>query len=81
MIDPETVIDLTYTPQLQVPTNLCPSLFLYKPVRFFSTLETIFEMLVCHLPDGGLAEINSFLVSPPPLSLCFCILPVLPGGT
>ena len=51
-------------------------IFLYKPRSIFSILETVFEteIVVCYLPGVDLTEINSFLVSTPPVSLCLWIL-------
>lgn len=46
-----------------------PHIFLYKPGSVFSPLETIFGISVCWLPSVGLTETNSFLVSPPVVSL------------
>lgn len=58
-------------------THLCSTFFL-API--FGILETVFEMLVHRLPDAGLSEINSFLVSPPvdflPLDFVSCEPPV-----
>lgn len=44
-------------------------LILYKSRSIFSTLETVYEMLVLCLPSAGLSEINSSLASPPLTSL------------
>lgn len=62
---PKTVIDLTFPGHLSGATDLCLTLSLYKPRCIFSTLEAIFQMLVCCLPAIGLAKINPF-----PVSLC-----------
>ena len=64
--DGPQMIHLTFTAQLRVPTDLCPTLSLDKPWSVFSSLETI---LVCCLPDVGLTEINSCPVSTLPLPL------------
>lgn len=69
MIDPKTMINLTFTNQMQVPTKLYPTFFLYKPGGISSILETAFELLVCFFPRVGLIKIHSFLVSPPLVSL------------
>jgi len=69
MTEPKTMIDLTFTAHLHVPADLCPTFSLYKPGSIFSTLETAFGSLVPSFPSVGLTEINSFLVSPPLLSL------------
>ena len=61
--------DLTFTARLHIPTDLCPTFSSYKPGSVFGTLETVFETLVHSLPGAGLAEINSFLVSPLLVSL------------
>ena len=63
----KTMIHLTST-YLPIRTHLCPAFSLYKPRGIFSTLETVFEMLI-NFPSVGLPEINSFLVSPPLVSL------------
>lgn len=68
--NPKT-INLTFTTQLHVPTNICPACSLYKFSDIFGTLVTAFGTLVCCLLSVGLTEVNSFLVSPPLLSLDF----------
>ena len=67
-IDPRTRLDLTCIACLHVPTNLCPTFSLYKPSTIFSTLESVFGILVRCLPSV-LTEINSFLASLPLVSL------------
>ena len=62
-------MDLTCPAHLPVPTDLCPTFSLHKAARIFVTLETVFEMLVCCLPDVSLTEINPFLLLPPLISL------------
>lgn len=62
VMDPKTMIDLTFTAHLQVPADLCPTFSLCKPGGIFSILETLFETLLHCLPGVGLTEINSFLV-------------------
>lgn len=64
MIDLMTMIHLTFTTHLHVPTDLCLTFFLYKPRRIFSTLKTAFETLIHCLPRVGFTEINPFLVLP-----------------
>ena len=69
MIDPSTMMDLTFTAHLHAPTHFCPTFFLYKSRSIFSTLETVFETLACCLACSGFSEIHPFLVSPPLISL------------
>ena len=52
--DPKIMTDLTCTAHLHIPANLCPTFSLHKPGIIFSTLETVFETLVCCLPCVGL---------------------------
>lgn len=63
---------------LAVSTDFCPTFSLYKSRNIFSSLETVFEIIVCCLPGVGLTEINSFFVSPS-LSLCLRILSMASG--
>ena len=90
VIDSKAVINLTI--RLHVPTSLCPTFSLDKPRSIFSTLETVFEMLVFCLPGVGLTEINPFLVSPLLISLpvdfvssewpnLVCVVPLGPGAS
>lgn len=51
------------TVHLHVPTDLCPTLSLYKPGSFFSILEIVFGSLILYLPSCSLTEINPFLIS------------------
>lgn len=62
MIDPRTMIYLSFITHLPIFTNLCPTFSLSKPRSTFSTLETGFKTLVCSLPGAGLAEMDSFLL-------------------
>ena len=70
VIGPKAMGPLTCAACLPIPTNLRSVFSLYKPRAFFSTLETIFSMLITLLPsDAGLTATNSSLVSPPLRSL------------
>ena len=69
MIDPKTMIGPTFAAHLHVPTNLRPAFALFKLGCVLSTLETVSVTFVRCLPGIGLTEMNSFLVSPPLLSL------------
>jgi len=72
MTDSRTMIYLTFTAYLQVPIHLGPTFSFYKPEITFVTLESVFERLVQGLLCIGLAEKNSFPVSPSlPLPLDF----------
>lgn len=68
LIHPKTMINLIFSVQLHVPIDFGPTFFLYKPISIFSILEVAFSMLFC-FPSVGLTEVNSFLVSPPLVSL------------
>lgn len=68
--DPKTMNDPPdLTAHLRVPTNLWSTFFFCELRSIFSTLKNIFEMLVHCLPSVGPTEINSFVVSPPLVSL------------
>ena len=70
MIDPRTVTRLTFPAHLHVPTGRGPAVSFYINRKLFSALlETVFETRVYCLPGVGLTEINSFLVSPPLVTL------------
>lgn len=68
MTDSTIMINLTFTAHLHIPTDLGHTFSLYKSGSIFSTLETA-ERIICCLPRVDLTEINSFLVSPPLVSL------------
>lgn len=67
--DPMKTVRPTSSAHLHGRTDLGPSLASCEPGSVFGTLETVLGMLVCRLPSAGLAEINSFLMSPPLSSL------------
>lgn len=53
VIDSKTMMNLTFTAHLHLPTHLSPTLSLHKAGSIFSTWETVFETLVlclfhCH---------------------------------
>lgn len=68
LTDPKTMINLTLTAQLHVPTELCPLFSLYKPGSIVSTFETVFDMLVCFLVLASPKSIP--FLFPHYLSLC-----------
>lgn len=57
MIDPTTIIGLTFAAHLHVPTDLCPTFALYKLGSIFRTLETGFQALVLCVPGGDLTKL------------------------
>ena len=81
MIDPKTMMDLTFTAQLNETVELCPTFSSHKSRSTFGTLETDFETLVLYLPGVGPTEINSSFVSLPLIFSAFGFLSVSSGPT
>lgn len=69
MTDPRTMKDLTFTANLHVPTNPCPTFSLLKEGMYFQDFGDNLEKLAYGLPGVDLTEINSFLVPLPLLPL------------
>lgn len=80
MIDPKTMINLTFAAQLPIPIHLSSLFILHKFSRSHSTLEIVLGTLV-FCPSVGLTGLNSFLVSPPLVFLPLQILSVASGET
>lgn len=77
--DPKTMINLTFTDQLQVPTDFCPTFSFYKPGSIFSTWEMSWRRR--SWSSQGAPPWNQFLSSFPATHLCLWTLSAASGWT